>query len=106
MLSLIDKICEAFSGILKGVYHERIEYPQVRHYAGQPIPETAPAPAEPAPAAPAPETQAPAEAPAAPVDAAPAAPPAAEISSPAPRPISLQMQWIVSPTASSMRRGC
>ncbi|MCR5296619.1 MAG: HDIG domain-containing protein [Clostridiales bacterium] len=74
----IDKICEAFSGILKGVYHERIEYPQVRHYAGQPIPETAPAPAEPAPAAPAPETQAPAEAPAAPVDAAPAAPPAAE----------------------------
>ena len=32
----IDQICEAFSGILKGVYHERIEYPTVRHYAGQP----------------------------------------------------------------------
>lgn len=25
----IDQICEAFSGILKGVYHERIEYPKV-----------------------------------------------------------------------------
>ena len=31
----IDEICEAFSDILKGVYHERIEYPNVRHYAGQ-----------------------------------------------------------------------
>ena len=29
----IDEICEAFSDILKGVYHERIEYPNVRHYA-------------------------------------------------------------------------
>lgn len=29
----IDDICEAFSDILKGVYHERIEYPNVRHYA-------------------------------------------------------------------------
>ena len=29
----IDKICEAFSDILKGVYHERIEYPNVQHYA-------------------------------------------------------------------------
>jgi hypothetical protein len=28
----IDEICEAFSDILKGVYHERIEYPNVRHY--------------------------------------------------------------------------
>lgn len=28
----IDQICEAFSGILKGVYHERIEYPKVDHY--------------------------------------------------------------------------
>ena len=27
----IDEICEAFSGILKGVFHERIEYPTVRH---------------------------------------------------------------------------
>ena len=41
----IDKICEAFSGILKGVYHERIEYPQVRHYANGQVPETEPAPA-------------------------------------------------------------
>ena len=32
-LSDIDQICQAFSGILKGVYHERIEYPNVRHYA-------------------------------------------------------------------------
>ena len=29
----IDEICKAFSDILKGVYHERIEYPNVRHYA-------------------------------------------------------------------------
>ena len=29
----IDEICEAFSDILKGVYHERIEYPNVPHYA-------------------------------------------------------------------------
>ena len=29
----IDEICEAFSDILKGVYHERIEYPIVSHYA-------------------------------------------------------------------------
>jgi hypothetical protein len=28
----IDKISEAFSGILKGVYHERIEYPKVPQY--------------------------------------------------------------------------
>lgn len=35
----IDEICNAFSGILKGVYHERIEYPVVAHYAGQPVPE-------------------------------------------------------------------
>ena len=31
----IDEICEAFSDILKGVYHERIEYPDVRHYVQQ-----------------------------------------------------------------------
>ena len=30
----IDQICEAFSGILKGVYHERIEYPKVTQFAG------------------------------------------------------------------------
>ena len=33
----IDEICEAFSDILKGVYHERIEYPNVRHYAGKAV---------------------------------------------------------------------
>ena len=32
-LSDIDMICSSFSGILKGVYHERIEYPKVQHYA-------------------------------------------------------------------------
>ena len=37
-LSDIDKICVAFSGILKGVYHERIEYPNVPHYAGKKVP--------------------------------------------------------------------
>ena len=31
----IDEICEAFSDILKGVYHERIEYPNMPHYAPQ-----------------------------------------------------------------------
>jgi len=29
----IDQICSAFSGILKGVYHERIEYPKVQQFA-------------------------------------------------------------------------
>ena len=28
----IDQICNAFSGILKGVYHERIEYPKVERF--------------------------------------------------------------------------
>ena len=28
----IDDICEAFSGVLMGVFHERIEYPEVRHH--------------------------------------------------------------------------
>ena len=28
----IDQICEAFSDILKGVYHERIEYPKVQSF--------------------------------------------------------------------------
>ena len=37
-LSDIDQICDAFSGILKGVYHERIEYPNVPHYAGKKVP--------------------------------------------------------------------
>ena len=31
----IDQICEAFSAILKGVFHERIEYPAVRHTVAQ-----------------------------------------------------------------------
>lgn len=31
----IDEICNAFSGILKGVYHERIEYPEVHHTVSQ-----------------------------------------------------------------------
>ena len=31
-LSDIDQICNAFSGILKGVYHERIEYPKVDQF--------------------------------------------------------------------------
>ena len=29
----IDEICDSFSGILKGVYHERIEYPKVQQFA-------------------------------------------------------------------------
>ena len=29
----IDQICEAFSDILKGVYHERVEYPKVQPFA-------------------------------------------------------------------------
>ena len=29
----IDEVCDAFSGIMKGVHHERIEYPVVQHYA-------------------------------------------------------------------------
>ena len=29
----IDMICSSFSGILKGVYHERIEYPKVQQFA-------------------------------------------------------------------------
>ncbi len=27
----IDEICAAFSGVLRGVFHERIEYPEVKH---------------------------------------------------------------------------
>ena len=41
-LSDIDKICDAFSGILRGVYHERIEYPNVPHYAGKTAPAAEP----------------------------------------------------------------
>ena len=50
----IDEICEAFSDILKGVYHERIEYPNVRHYAPKPA-ETSESQEAQAPAGPAPE---------------------------------------------------
>ncbi len=32
----IDQICEAFSDILKGVYHERVEYPKVPPFAVKP----------------------------------------------------------------------
>ena len=31
----IDDICEAFSGVLRGVFHERIEYPEVRRHIQQ-----------------------------------------------------------------------
>ena len=27
----IDEICSAFTGVLRGVFHERIEYPTVQH---------------------------------------------------------------------------
>ena len=69
----IDLICDAFSEILKGVYHERIEYPNVQQYMMQnndepeqgaavesgpesvpvPRPSDAEAPADPGPASPA-----------------------------------------------------
>ena len=51
----IDQICEAFSEILKGVYHERIEYPKVQKYA---VRESA------APSGPAPVQNAPKDSPA------------------------------------------
>ncbi|MBR2822214.1 MAG: HDIG domain-containing protein [Clostridia bacterium] len=44
----LDNICEAFSGVLMGVFHERIEYPEVRHHV--PVQPSAP-PAESAGAA-------------------------------------------------------
>ena len=48
----IDQICEAFSEILQGVYHERIEYPKVQQFTIQkPVPETQEHAAAPAPAA-------------------------------------------------------
>ncbi|MBQ6398887.1 MAG: HDIG domain-containing protein [Clostridia bacterium] len=45
----IDEICDAFSGILKGVYHERIEYPTVdrtRIAATGSVPAASPAPSQ------------------------------------------------------------
>ena len=61
-LSDIDDICKAFSGILRGVYHERIEYPTVRHYvnANGTVQDIAVPKAEPQPAAAGPEKAAPA----------------------------------------------
>ena len=64
-LSDIDDICKAFSGILRGVYHERIEYPTVRHYVNQNgiVQDIAVPQAENQPAAARPDVQAPASAP-------------------------------------------
>ena len=36
----IDQICEAFSDILKGVYHERVEYPKVQQFTVKPAEKT------------------------------------------------------------------
>lgn len=48
----IDDICDAFSGVLKGVFHERIEYPEVQHHVPvQPSPSIAPQSAVQTPAA-------------------------------------------------------
>ena len=33
----IDDICDAFTNVLMGVFHERIEYPQVSHHVPQPV---------------------------------------------------------------------
>ncbi len=46
----IDGICEAFSNVLSGVFHERIEYPTVQLNAegkAVPVPKSAPVPAQP-----------------------------------------------------------
>ena len=61
-LSDIDDICKAFSGILRGVYHERIEYPTVRHYVNKDgtVQDVAVPQAEPQPATAGPEKAAPA----------------------------------------------
>ena len=75
----IDGICEAFATVLNGVFHERIEYPNVKI----PAREEQPAPAPEAPAA-APREE-PKEAPAAPAEEQPA-PPAQETPAPAPAP--------------------
>ncbi len=37
----IDEICDAFSKILKGVFHERIEYPTVKHSIQNSVPKAA-----------------------------------------------------------------
>ncbi len=91
----IDDICDAFSGVLKGVFHERIEYPEVQHHVPvQPSPSIAAQPETPAPAAqpqpaapvPAPPPQKPVQTPAAPQQAAvqtPAASQQAAVQAPA-----------------------
>ena len=66
----IDDICDAFTNVLMGVFHERIEYPQVSHHV----------PAQPAPTASAAQA-APVSQPA---QAAPAAAPAVQAAQPAP----------------------
>ena len=75
-LSDIDDICKAFSGILRGVYHERIEYPTVRHYVNQNgvVQDIAVPQAEPQPATAGPEKEVPAPAAAEPVQAVPEPP--------------------------------
>ena len=37
----IDEICSAFSGVLRGVFHERIEYPEVQHHVPVQVNKTA-----------------------------------------------------------------
>ena len=44
----IDGICEAFSAVLSGVFHERIEYPTVQLNRSEPVKPAAPAPTRPA----------------------------------------------------------
>ena len=73
----IDRICSAFSTVLSGVFHERIEYPDVTiPPRGEAAPEAAPArqePAQSAKPAPAPAAPKPAETPAKPAEAPQAA---------------------------------
>jgi len=53
----IDGICEAFSAVLSGVFHERIEYPNVQvPHGNAPVAAPAPQPAAPAPAKPVAQT--------------------------------------------------
>jgi len=74
----IDGICAAFSTVLNGVFHERIEYPTVNvpHYVAAPVAAPAAPVAQPAPVSP----SEPAAAPAAPV--APAEAPAVAVEAP------------------------
>ena len=77
----LDKICGAFSTVLTGVFHERIEYPDVTIPARTDKPEPQPVSEKPAEAAPA--AAKPAEVPAAaPVEAAPVSAPERPIIAP------------------------